>query len=381
MLPKEKYNQIITFIEDCVESNEFEEAADVVKAVEKFTSLSNRELNIIFKFLLDKSVLEYIKERYMNKAYKVLIKNETFDCSSAIEIAGYSDQSTFIKAFKNIFNTTPYDAFYGYKNHDINLNLYLVDWDQLNTISNYIECNAYDINCFKEENKDYYREDRETWHSELMEMDSLYGIEKEKFELIKKLELCRRIHGFNDYQCDCLYGMVKDVGCDLSEACEILEEYTECLYGDEEPLEYEMHFIKWAYEILKTRPQISFYDLYCFFDLLVRQDISLDEIEYEDLEVFLDGREEFLMYWYEKEDAKQAWRELQKQGIDISFEDFYEFMDTENIPVEEAQAIIFDRVEEEEIMNSPKFYDSLIEETKIPFSEYVIEDYFSNRKE
>ena len=75
-----------------------EELADTVRMNRKY-------LARIFKERVGKTMREYISECRMKEAKKLLIKG--FNVNETAEMLGYSDQSTFSRAYKNYYGNSP----------------------------------------------------------------------------------------------------------------------------------------------------------------------------------------------------------------------------------------------------------------------------------
>lgn len=109
MAANEKFNNLIAEIEEQVTS-EIKSARDIYFDVSRSQGLQPRDLSTVFSFLTNITLYEYIKSRKLTAAYSYLIAGKDTDVSKAIEIADYSDQPSFIKAFKKMFGCTPKEA-------------------------------------------------------------------------------------------------------------------------------------------------------------------------------------------------------------------------------------------------------------------------------
>lgn len=110
MNTREKFNEIIDFIENAAFSKDHRSAVKIAENVLKKTGMGGREINAVFVFLIGMPLLEYIKERKMMASYSVLINADQFDANAALETAGYDTQSSYGKKFKERFNMTPTEA-------------------------------------------------------------------------------------------------------------------------------------------------------------------------------------------------------------------------------------------------------------------------------
>ena len=79
----------------------------------QFFGYSTRHISRLIKDSTGKSFAEIIKELRMKKAAELLGNNE-LSISSIMESVGYSDTSTFYKAFKSFYGTSPVD----YRRHN-----------------------------------------------------------------------------------------------------------------------------------------------------------------------------------------------------------------------------------------------------------------------
>ena len=97
---KEHFESIIEKIEKKAENPYDQKASNIAENICKEEFINIREFNAIFKFLTDYSIIEYIKERKMMIAYKMLIEAEEFDPQPVIEISGLDNQNSFGKKLK-----------------------------------------------------------------------------------------------------------------------------------------------------------------------------------------------------------------------------------------------------------------------------------------
>ena len=105
-------------------------ASEIGFLVAKSNGISWRDLSVVFNYLADMTLNSYIVERKLAAAYRFLVTSSEKGKSSAVEIAGYSDQPTFTKAFKRMFGMTPGEA---QKRQDLSLISSPLTWDQLST--------------------------------------------------------------------------------------------------------------------------------------------------------------------------------------------------------------------------------------------------------
>lgn len=120
---EEKYNEIIEFIEANIENyTEYKQDVDLVEAtISKFRAyVSNcREMNTLMRFLTDRLLRDYVRERKLMAAYSIIIHSDPDPKTNRIRlsvkdqylnVSGYGDDSAFDKAFKARFHMAPSDA-------------------------------------------------------------------------------------------------------------------------------------------------------------------------------------------------------------------------------------------------------------------------------
>ena len=129
MNPKEKYNSIIEMIEDCVQQrDEFD--TDLIYHLARKNYMDIRDLTALFKFMLDETVKQYFVKRKLMASYKFIVESEKLDISTAINISGYDNHSSFNKSFKSVFGTTPKEA---YKEKRFDLFVPPQTWDSISS--------------------------------------------------------------------------------------------------------------------------------------------------------------------------------------------------------------------------------------------------------
>jgi hypothetical protein len=92
MNAKEQFDKIIETIE--ILSNDLDgiKARDIAEHVSSMLGLGCRDVGAIFAFLTGYSLLDYIKERKLMAAYKMLISIPLLDIEGAITVSGYDNQ-------------------------------------------------------------------------------------------------------------------------------------------------------------------------------------------------------------------------------------------------------------------------------------------------
>lgn len=106
MTVSEFFNELIEYIEQKADDPYMSKEELRERVIQK-SCLDGRELDSVFKFLLGgTTVHQYVCERKMMAAYAHLVgRNPSKD--TAVSIAGYADDSSFGKAFKERFKCTP----------------------------------------------------------------------------------------------------------------------------------------------------------------------------------------------------------------------------------------------------------------------------------
>lgn len=112
MKAKDRYEIIVNTIENLIKENELANREIGDKAFnDAGIPMDDRSKNVLFGFLLEKSVNDYISERRLMIGYKLLIKEGENAYAKAVALANTSDESYYIKKFKDVFNRlTPKQA-------------------------------------------------------------------------------------------------------------------------------------------------------------------------------------------------------------------------------------------------------------------------------
>lgn len=129
---KDKFNNMMLFIEDEVNKKYPRRTKYIADIVQNQEFYSPREINAIFKYLTEKTLLEYIRERKLMAAYSELINSENWEdgLQDAISRSDSNDQSTLIKRFRESFNMTPKEA---YEQKDTSLIKPVSTWDYISS--------------------------------------------------------------------------------------------------------------------------------------------------------------------------------------------------------------------------------------------------------
>ena len=109
MTVKEKYNRTIQEIEKRAADPHLSNQ-EIADRIARSNALIFRDMVAVFKYMTGNTLRGYISERKMMASYLYLIQTKKRDIERALEIAGYSDQSSYSKAFKAQFGITPGEA-------------------------------------------------------------------------------------------------------------------------------------------------------------------------------------------------------------------------------------------------------------------------------
>ena len=195
---KERFNNILTDIEEKANNPYEGKAQDVVEHICKKYLINFRDFNAIFKFLTDMSPLDYIKERKMMAAYKIIIEETEFNVEPAIEVSGLENQQSFGKKFKETFNMNPKEACEA-KNSSLYKNP--LSWDDIST------------NSFEN-----VKENLET-------EEIKFGIERTQYNRIIEALDYQALYNLNDVQSEVAFQIAECDNLSLKEAFTLVYEY------------------------------------------------------------------------------------------------------------------------------------------------------------
>ena len=205
MNAQERFECYIFEIEDMVEKSESLKPSKIAEELIVSHGIGIRDINAVFIFLTESSLINYIRERQMMAAYKAIINSEKFNVEIGISITGYSDQSAFSKAFKERFGMTPKEAF---ENKDYSKYIEKLTWDKL----------AKDAVMFEHAN------------IEVKPVKMKFGIPKEQYQLVNRASDLQVLYDLDDYQSEKAFELAKMLDIDMKEAFEFVEEYCD-YYG------------------------------------------------------------------------------------------------------------------------------------------------------
>lgn len=128
MNAKEKFDQLTDAVEKYVYTEGAPEIRKIAELLARRYAVGVRELNNSFVFLTGRSLYDYIRERKMMAAYKLLITAPLFNVEKAIDVSGYDNQSSFSKEFRKRFDLTPKEAFL---RKDESLEIPPLNWERI----------------------------------------------------------------------------------------------------------------------------------------------------------------------------------------------------------------------------------------------------------
>ena len=117
MTAKERYDEIIQKIEEMVTVQRLQ-AKDIAEEIAWNQGMTYRDLATVLGFLTGEQLINYIRSRKYQAAYKFLSEAKarklkmSIAISKALDIADMKEQSSLNKVFKKLFGVTPGEAFY-----------------------------------------------------------------------------------------------------------------------------------------------------------------------------------------------------------------------------------------------------------------------------
>lgn len=191
MTAKEKFEFVVTTIEQLIEENELSDREISKKAFyDAGMPIDERSRNVLFGFLLEKKVLEYISERRYMIGYKVLLteKDKKRAYSTAEDLANACDRQYFINRFKDRFNRlTPLQA---RELNDVSLYQAVPTWDSISEIGEKGENNM---------------------------KDTIFGIPKDQFILAQEALNLQDFYGLNEVESEFAFSLIcKDINLDAA---------------------------------------------------------------------------------------------------------------------------------------------------------------------
>jgi AraC-like DNA-binding protein len=202
MNAKEQFDKIIETIE--ILSNDLDgiKARDIAEHVSSMLGLGCRDVGAIFAFLTGYSLLDYIKERKLMAAYKMLISIPLLDIEGAITVSGYDNQSSFGKKFKEYFDMTPTEAF---EKKDQTRYTSAFSWSSI--VSNNVKSAD---NLFPQESSEKTK----------------FGITQTQYAKIMEAADYQALYGFNDIQSDAAFQVAEEMQVPLKDAFEFIDDFS-----------------------------------------------------------------------------------------------------------------------------------------------------------
>lgn len=195
---KERFDIIITEIENKATEPYGIKAINIAEDICQNLYINIRDFNAIFKFLTDMSPLDYIRERKMMAAYKIIIEETEYNPDPAIEVSGLENQQSFGKKFKETFNITPKEAF---EIKDDTLYTVPLSWDTIST------------NVLENVNERFETEEIK------------FGIERTQYNKIMEALDYQALYNLNDIQSEIAFQISKNDNKSLKEAFTLVYEY------------------------------------------------------------------------------------------------------------------------------------------------------------
>lgn len=327
MFPKERYDAIIDMIESIVNYGEYEDAGIIASNVANTAGLGVRELSNIFNFLTGKSLNEYIKERQMNKSYLSLIEDDINDCQKAMGCTGYSEQSSYIKKFKQLFHATPQEAIVAHKSMETFLGIRPSHWDSLNSEDEDRNLEIESLNCVSGDEYD----DVSSECKDEKKLDKVYGMDLDDLEEMLAVEAYRMEFGYSRIEANAAYQIKRTFDCDIVKAFEFIYEYELSMdeeYDDgEESLKHESYF-SFAYFLIYlynvgAKHNVENVEVYQACRELAYFGINPEKIEQDDIDYYFDNRTELAYFIPNYIPAKYGYKEIEGKYEDLTFYDFH----------------------------------------------------------
>lgn len=200
MTVKEKFERLVSEIENLANSDEQLKPRDIGERMANISILGYRDLNTIFTYLTGTSLLDYIRERQIMAAYIKIINMPIFNVSVAISVSGLDNQSSFGKKFKERFGITPKEAF---NEKDMSKFIQQLTW---NSISN-------DEELFK------------TTTQQPKRHNNKFGFSNEEYQLLQQAEDLQLLYEFDDIQSEIAFKIAKEENVDIKRAFKFVDDY------------------------------------------------------------------------------------------------------------------------------------------------------------
>ena len=220
MKVSEKYNKIIYTIEELAQGRKVDntiisipnhEISDKAFNIAECSTMNDQSKNVLFLFLNNSTVIDYINERKMVAVYKMLIDCEDWTKEiiyNAIQLLGLSDYQAFCKKFKKYFDISPKKAFLCKKSAVLPV---VRDWDAIS----------------KDGSSSYVKFD------EINKMDEKFGISKEKFMLAYVAANLQSFYKLNDYESEVAFKLSETNNLSIENTFEYVYNYVWDFIDDE----------------------------------------------------------------------------------------------------------------------------------------------------
>jgi AraC-like DNA-binding protein len=202
---KDKYNDIIGFIEELIAEAIGEKSSSIAEQViiKKGRGIPIRDMGALFSFMTGDALNPYIKKRQLMKAYEQLLDSDESIVDIAYNYTGSGDQSVFNKSFRRQFDMTPSEA---RRDKKYELLAPPQTWEVVSS-DNYVEAS-----------------DESRQKDDLMPELQKYGIPQTKYELIKEAMDMQAIYGFSDVQSETAFRIADKYDVDIREAFEFVDD-------------------------------------------------------------------------------------------------------------------------------------------------------------
>lgn len=279
MTAKEKYDSIIQEIENSISSQLGKKAGYIAEKLAQQQGCSLRDLSATFSFLTGQPLIGYIRQRQMMAAYRCILDSSAYDFNEAISYTGCADQSAFNKLFKQCFQITPKQA-----SRDKNSALLLpaMTWEAISATETVIGG---------------------TEEVQTVNVDTLFGIEKEKVAKLTEALDCQGIYGFNLAQSEAAYELAERLKAPMKDCFEFVDDY--CIQAFSDSNQEEVDAARMKENILAT----EFLARICLrYDLSVSQGmdvltefasigLDMETLDPRVVELYLEGDFDIRTFW------------------------------------------------------------------------------------
>lgn len=201
MTAKEKFTNLISKIEEMANKQDYLKPRDIGEKMAILMGVGYRDLNTVFTYLTEISLLDYIRERQIMAVYTTIISMPIFDIEVAISVSGYDNQSSFGKKFKERFGITPKEAF---NEKDFSRIAEQITWDM---ISNGV--NLLDEKAVISEPKENFK----------------FGLPASEYKLIQEAADLQALYEFDDTQSNVAFKISKEYNVPLKKAYDFVDDY------------------------------------------------------------------------------------------------------------------------------------------------------------